>query len=428
MAGQIELIQGGITSANGFQSAGMHIGLRRKRKDLAIVFSEKPCDWAATFTTNTVKAAPVLWNKDLLEAGAKTRAIVVNSAIANSCTGLAGQQHTKEMAETTAACLGLQPSEVLVASTGVIGVHLPIKMVTTGIKATAPFLSSTFESAGNAAEAITTTDSFVKQAAVQFKIDGKLITLGAMAKGSGMVHPNMATMLSFIATDLNIEQTLLQKALSQSVPKTYNMISVDGDSSTNDMVLLLANGLAGNKRICDEGEEFQYLVEGLDLLNTHLAKAIASDGEGASKLIEVSVSGAKSVEDARKLARHVISSNLVKISFFANDANWGRIVAAMGASGVEFDFDKIELSMSSGHSHLPLLVDGMAYWTDEKNERAVLAGTEVKILVHLGEGDSTATAWGCDLTHDYIDKSGKYRRVHSMSRAAAAEPVKGVVA
>ncbi|HEY9777745.1 MAG TPA: bifunctional glutamate N-acetyltransferase/amino-acid acetyltransferase ArgJ [Planktothrix sp.] len=417
MNANFETIQGGVTSAAGFYAAGAHIGLRRKRKDLALVYSVQPCTWAATLTTSSVKAAPVLWNHKLRAKGETVQALVVNSAIANSCTGAAGEQHAQMMAETTAGCFHLHAEQVLVASTGVIGTHLPIKQVIKGIEATAPLISTSTKSANDAAQAITTTDTFLKQFAVKFYIGGKLVTLGAMAKGSGMVHPNMATILSFITTDLAIDQALVQKALTNSVSKTYNMICVDGDRSTNDMVILLANGMAGNKLIAEENEDFATFVEALSWLNEQISKSIASDGEGASKLLEVYVSGAETVEDAQKLALHVVKSSLVKVAFFAEDANWGRIVAAMGAAGVEFDFDKLALSISSGEVVLPLLVDGMPYWIDETNHKEVLSHSELKISICIGEGQYSATAWGCDLTHAYIDKGGNYRRFQQMEKA-----------
>lgn len=417
MKANFETMPGGVTSASGFYAAGAHIGLRRKRKDLAIVYSVQPCTWAATLTTSSVKAAPVLWNQKLRSKGDPVQALVVNSAIANSCTGAAGDQHAQMMAQTTAGCFNLKAEQVIVASTGVIGTHLPINQVTAGIKSTAPLISTSSKSANDAAQAITTTDTFLKQCAVKFNIDGKQITIGAMAKGSGMVHPNMATMLSFITTDLSIDQTLLQKALSQSVSKTYNMICVDGDRSTNDMVIMLANGMAGNAQICDENGDYQIFVQALAALNEQLSKSIASDGEGASKLLEVCVSGASTLEDAQKLALHVVKSSLVKVAFFAEDANWGRIVAAMGAAGIDFDFDKLALSISSGETELPLLIDGMPYWIDETNHKAVLAHSELKISIGIGDGEFSATAWGCDLTHAYIDKGGNYRRFQQMEKA-----------
>lgn len=409
MTFELQFIKGGVTAASGFKAAGAHIGLRRKRKDLAILSSELPCDWAATFTTNSVKAAPVLWNQQLLAGKTKVSAIVINSAIANSCTGLAGQNHARQMAETTADCLGLDATSVLVASTGVIGVHLPIKEVAKGIRETAPLLSATYEAGCHAADAITTTDTYVKQYALQVTIDDKEVIIGAMAKGSGMVHPNMATMLAFITTDLNIDPTLLQKALSESVSKTFNMISVDGDNSTNDMVVAMANGAAGNARIDNVGDAYQQFANALDVLTCHLAKLIAGDGEGASKLLEVQVSGALTVTDARKLARAVVCSSLVKVALFAEDANWGRVVAAMGSSGVNFDCDKLALSLSCDQHELGLLVDGMPYWVDEVECKSILSGKSVTLKVEITEGNCSATAWGCDLTPEYIRKSGNYQ-------------------
>ncbi len=425
VVGAVSSVPGGITSAAGFYAAGAHIGLRRKRKDLAVVYSVQPCDWAGAFTTSSIKAAPVQWNQALRDKGGKVQALVVNSAVANSCTGAVGAHHTMEMAQTTADCLNLQAEHVLVASTGVIGTFLPINLVKSGIMSTAPLISTSTKAANDAAQAITTTDTFLKQCAVQFVIDGKTITLGAMAKGSGMVHPNMATMLSFITTDLAIDQALLQKALSESVPTTYNMICVDGDKSTNDMVLVLANGMAGNAKIVDEDDNYKIFTRALGMLNVQLARTIASDGEGASKLLEVEVNGATTIEDAQALALHVVKSSLVKVAFYAEDANWGRIVAAMGASGVAFDFDKVALSISSGSKDLPLLVDGMPYWIDEGSCQSVLSHNELKISINIGEGTCSATAWGCDLTPEYIDKGGNYRRHHQNEKAFPFAGVQG---
>jgi glutamate N-acetyltransferase/amino-acid N-acetyltransferase len=420
--------EGGITSPAGFYAAGAHIGLRKKRKDLALVYSIKPCDWAGTFTTSSIKAAPVMWNSNLRDKGGKVQAIVVNSAVANSCTGTVGYQHAQEMAQTTAECFNLEPEQVLVSSTGVIGTYLPIAKVKAGIASTAPLISTSSKSANDAAQAITTTDTFLKHCTVTFKADDKFITLGAMAKGSGMVHPNMATMLSFITTDLDIDQALLQKALSASVSTTYNMICVDGDRSTNDMVLILANGMAGNKRISEENSDYAAFVEALQLLNVNLSRTIASDGEGASKLLEVTVSGASTQEDAQKLALHVVKSSLVKVAFFAEDANWGRIVAAMGAAGVDFELEKLGLTVASEETELPLLLDGMPFWIDEVNHKEVLSHGELKIAITIGDGPFASTAWGCDLTYSYIDKSGNYRRLQQMEKALPKTFAQGGVA
>lgn len=421
-----EIIQGGVTSPKGFKAAGAHVGLRRKRKDLALLLSETPCDYSAVFTTNTAKGAPILWNKEVVASGKKVRALVVNSGNANSCTGYPGLVHAKQMAETTATCFSLEPHEVLVASTGIIGVPLQIDKVKAGIRTVASILTASQESGTMAAEAITTTDNFIKQMALQFEVDGTMVTMGAMAKGSGMVHPNMATMLSFITTDLAIAPHLLEKAFKGSVSKTYNMISIDGDTSTNDMSAILANGMAGNAAITEENADYELFVSALHYMNTYLAKQIARDGEGASKLIEVTVCGATTQEDADKLARIVVSSNLVKTAFFAQDANWGRIVAAMGSSGLAFDENKLNLYMSGTAGdgeelEVCLLLDGTPYWTDDSICKAVLSENEIKVKIELNMGEYSATSWGCDLTYEYIRKNGNYKNAYVADLAANAK-------
>lgn len=425
----ISAIKGGVTAASGFKAAGEHVGLKRKRKDLAILMSDHPCHYAGTFTTSTAKAAPVLWNKEILEKGSPVRALVVNSGNANSCTGAQGFVHTRQMAEAVAEHTGCQPREVLVASTGIIGVPLPIDDVASGIAMVAPLLGYSKEHGSSAAEAIMTTDSFIKEAALQFEIDGKLITMGAMAKGSGMLHPNMATMLSFITTDLSISPALLQKALSNSVCGTYNMISVDADTSTNDMVAILANGSAGNQTIESENDDYCLFVAALNELNEHLAKSIASDGEGATKLIEVEVKGAATLEDARTLARAVVSSNLVKTAFFASDPNWGRIVAAMGATGIGFDTGVLSIEIAGAGLSSYLLKDGNPCWIEEGKAACILAAPVVKTTVFMGGASPDnqdyhdARAWGCDLTHEYIQLTSRYRSSHVVAIPAKSEVV-----
>jgi glutamate N-acetyltransferase/amino-acid acetyltransferase len=408
----IRFIEGGVTAAQGFQAAGDHVGLKRKRKDLAILAADVACEVAATFTTNTAKAAPILWNKPIIEGGGTVKALVINSGNANSCTGAQGIEHAKQMAETTAACLGFQTEEILVSSTGIIGVPLPIEAVCNGIEIVSQQIGPTADCGTKAAEAIMTTDSFIKQAGVQFHIDGKLITIGAMAKGSGMVHPNMATMLSFLTTDLNITKQLLQKALSATVGTTYNMISVDGDTSTNDMVILFASGLAQNELIATEDENYQIFFQALNMLNEHLAKEIASDGEGASKLIEVKVTSAPSLDAAKTLARAVVSSNLVKAAFYANDPNWGRIIAAMGASGISFEMNTLSIDIESINAKTCLLNHGVPCWIEEGQSNEILSSDKIKVVIDLAAGTHFAKAWGCDLTHEYIKNNSKYKSTH----------------
>jgi glutamate N-acetyltransferase / amino-acid N-acetyltransferase len=420
---QVTVIEGGVTAAQGFQAAGAHVGLKRKRKDLSLVYSQTPCDFGAVFTTNVAKGAPIIWNQQVVAAGQKLHAIVTNSGNANACTGAPGIVHAQQMAHAVADCLGVNAHQVLVASTGIIGIPLPIDTVLKGIKTTAKLLAEELQMGTAAAEAIMTTDSFVKQMAVQFEIGGKLVTLGAMAKGSGMVHPNMATMLSFITTDLAISSEMLQKALAGSVDSTYNMISVDGDTSTNDMVAILANGLAGNDKIVEENDDYATFVAILNLVNQVLAKHIASDGEGATKLVEVVVNGAKSLSDARKLARAVVSSNLVKTAFYAQDANWGRIIAALGGCGADFDPTKLSVQMYAGGYEVALLLDGIPCWIEERECFDVLVEQEIKVVIDLCDGEFNAAAWGCDLTPDYIRLNGSYRSAHVVGLTMSKEGV-----
>lgn len=393
----------------GFQAAGEHVGLKRKRKDLALIYSEVDAEVAMALTTNVVKAAPILWNSAVDTIGGKARAIVVNSGNANSCTGNAGMDHAKRMAAKTAACLGVEAAQVLVASTGIIGVPLPIEKVEAGIEKIAPTLKADSTGALAAAHAIMTTDSFAKHCTVHTQIGGKLVTFSAMAKGSGMIHPNMATMLSFILTDLNISKELLSKALKENVQKTYNMISVDGDTSTNDMVAMMANGLAGNAAIQEGSADWNTFIQALESVNTFLAKCIARDGEGATKLLTVTVKGSKNLEDAQKLSKSVVSSNLVKTAIFGEDANWGRVIAALGYGGVLFDPAKVSLEFASAAGTIPLLKAGEPCGFSESLAADIMKKDDINVLIDLNSGCSTATAWGCDLSMDYVKINGSYR-------------------
>ena len=411
--GGLNVIAGGITSPKGFKAAGAKAGIKTNGKsDMAIIFSEVPAACAAVFTTNVMKAAPILWNQKVLaesKPAQTAQAIVINSGNANACTGTPGMVNAEAMAVTCATATGIAANQVLVASTGVIGVQLPMDKVLSGIIATAKLLSSTVDAGHDAAVAITTTDTYEKQVCVQFSLGGKIVTIGAMAKGSGMIHPNMATMLSFVTTDANITADLLQKALAESVASSYNMISVDGDTSTNDMVTLLANGQAGNTLIETEGEDFQVFSKALNFLNTEVAKTIAKDGEGATKFLQVEVTGAPTLHDARVIARSVVSSSLVKAAFFGEDANWGRVICAMGYSGSQFDPAKVSISMSSAGGQLPLMADGEPLPLDEELAKKVLAQKQILVNISLESGDCHATAWGCDLSYDYVKINGAYR-------------------
>ena len=404
-----ELNKVDFTLPKGFKAAGEHVGLKRKRKDLALIYSEVGAEVAMALTTNVVKAAPILWNASIDKSGAKAKAIVVNSGNANSCTGSAGNLHAERMAVKTAACLGIKPEEVLIASTGIIGVPLPIDKVEKGIEIVAPMLSNSSESAIAACNAIMTTDSFAKHCTVYAQIGGKLVTFAAMAKGSGMIHPNMATMLSFVLTDLNISKALLEKALKASVHQTYNMISVDGDTSTNDMVAMMANGMAENAAIQEGSADWYTFLGILSAVNTYLAKCIARDGEGATKLLTVTVTGSKNIEEAQKLSKSVVASSLVKTAIFGEDANWGRVIAALGYAGVAFDPAKVSLDFISEAGQLPLLKSGEPCIFNEGFAADIMKKSDIEILIDLDQGCSTATAWGCDLSFDYVRINGNYR-------------------
>jgi glutamate N-acetyltransferase/amino-acid N-acetyltransferase len=396
-----------ITDVPYFKASGVSSGIKKSgKKDLCVIFSEKESTAAAVFTTNKVKAAPVLLNIKNIKT-AKIQAIVVNSGNANACTGKQGQEDASTMAELTASLLDISSDSVLVASTGVIGVPLPMNCIESGIKNACRSLS--YDGGTDAAHAIMTTDTFSKSVTVETELDGKKILLSGIAKGSGMIHPNMATMLSFIVTDANISKVMLQEALSESVKKTYNMISVDGDTSTNDMLIILANGAADNKLIESKDASFDTFMEALDLLNTELAKLIARDGEGATKLIECTVSNAVSYIDACMLSKSVISSDLTKAAFFGNDANWGRILCALGYSGGNFSPDKVDIFFESKAGCIQLVTNGEPLQFCEETASAIMNEEYVKIKVDLNEGSFSATAWGCDLTYDYVKINGSYR-------------------
>jgi glutamate N-acetyltransferase / amino-acid N-acetyltransferase len=402
---------GGVTSAKGFSATGAFIGIKKKRPDLALVYSSKPCVFALCTTQNTVKAAPVIWCQAILASQPTVSALVINSGNANACTGEAGVLHTQLMAQTTANALQLSPEVVLVASTGIIGVPMPIEIVTKGIETIAPLLNETLAGGSAAAEAIRTTDTFAKEAALTVNIGGKTVTLGGMSKGSGMIHPNMATMLGFVTTDVAISKPLLQKALGAVTVATYNQISVDGDTSTNDMVVVLANGEANNTLIDDEDSaDYQIFLAGLMALNTKLAKLIAKDGEGASKLLEVVVSQAETVEQARALAKAVIASNLVKSAFFGESANWGRILSAMGGTGLAFNPLLVSMQVEGILTGLKVsfFEAGQPVAYDAEQAKTVLKETELRVCVQLASGVASGTAWGCDLTHEYVTINADY--------------------
>ncbi len=400
---------GGVTSPQGFMAAGAHVGVKRKKKDLALIWSEVPAQIACVFTTNVMKAAPILWNQKVVANSQVVRGIVVNSGNANACTGEEGMINAEIMAATYAEGMGVSAEEIIIASTGVIGVQLPIQLIKEGITSTCKQLDKSLPSGLDAAEAIMTTDTYVKQTSVEFEVGGKKVVIGAMAKGSGMIHPNMATMLSFLTTDLNISSVMLNKALKDSTAETYNMISVDGDTSTNDMVSIMANGKAGNKLIETEDEGYFAFCHALKQINTGLATSIVKDGEGATKFLEVKVSHAASLEDARKLARSIVSSSLVKTAFFGEDANWGRIICAMGYSGVQFQPEVVSIAIESAGGKLELMRQGEPVVVNEILAKAVLAEKQIVIDIDMKDGLSQATAWGCDLSYEYVRINGAYR-------------------
>lgn len=406
----MKVIRGGVTAAKGFEAAGVEAGVKYvDRKDMALIYSETPCLAAGVFTSNVVKAAPVLWDRELVEKGSPVRAIVVNSGIANACTGKEGYGYCEQTAGALGEKLGIPKDSVLVASTGVIGMQLPMEKITAGVTELVKAKDASAEAGTRAAEAIMTTDTVSKQAAVEIEIGGKTVTLGGMCKGSGMIHPNMCTMLGFVTTDICISRQLLQEALSENVVDTFNMISVDGDTSTNDTLLLLANGMAGNPEITEKNEDYRKFLEALDYINTTLAKKMAGDGEGATALFETKVIHAASKEDARKLAKAVICSSLTKAAIFGHDANWGRILCALGYSGVTFDPEAIELFFEGKTGRIRIFQDGCAADYSEEEATRILSEPEVRVLVDMKMGDAGATAWGCDLTYDYVKINADYR-------------------
>lgn len=404
------IIDGGVTAAKGFQAAGLAAGIKKgNKKDMAMIFSKTPCMAAGTFTTNLVKAAPVKWDQEIVYHQPSAQAVVVNSGVANACTGTEGMECCRMTAQEAAQMLGVDPMQVLVASTGVIGQQLPMEQIRAGVRNLAPLLSEAREASALAAQAIMTTDTVPKEVAVTVELSGKTVTIGGMCKGSGMIHPNMCTMLGFVTTDAAISREMLQKALSDVVKDTYNMVSVDGDTSTNDTVLLLANGMAENPRITEECEDYNVFKEALLYVNTCLAKKIAGDGEGATALFEVKVTGAENKEQAVTLAKSVITSNLTKAAIFGHDANWGRILCAMGYSGAQFDPDQVDLYFESAAGKLQIIENGVALNYSEEEATRILSEKEVTAVADLKAGEAQATAWGCDLTYDYVKINADYR-------------------
>lgn len=403
-------IKGGVTAAKGYEAASTAAGIKYQgRTDMALIYSQVPCVSAGTFTTNVVKAAPVKWDRQIVDSGAGVQAVVVNSGIANACTGEEGMGYCKETAEAAAKALNIDAAGVLVGSTGVIGMQLPMQKLVDGIQVLAGKKAEGLQSGHDAALAIMTTDTVEKEMAVEIEIGDKTVTIGGMSKGSGMIHPNMCTMLAFITTDAAITKEALQKALSEDVEDTYNMISVDGDTSTNDTAILLANGLAGNQEITYASPEYETFKEALHMVNETLAKKMAGDGEGATALFEVKVVGAESIKQAKTLAKSVVCSNLTKAAIAGHDANWGRILCAMGYSGVQFDPEKVDLFFESKAGKLQIIENGVATDYSEEAATKILSEPEITATADIKMGDYSATAWGCDLTHEYININADYR-------------------
>lgn len=403
-------IQGGVTVARGFEAAGTQAAIKyQNRKDMALIYSQAPCVLAGTFTSNVVKAAPVLWDKKIVEEAPFGQAVIVNAGIANACTGKEGYEYCRRTARRAGDVLGIPENAVLVASTGVIGMQLPIEKIEAGVESLAGEKAATLEAGTQAAQAIMTTDTISKQAAAEIEVGGVTVRVGGMSKGSGMIHPNMCTMLGFVTTDAVISKELLSRTLKEDVKDTFNMISVDGDTSTNDTLLVMANGMAGNEEIKEGTPEYEEFKAALHYVNASLARMMAGDGEGAKALLEVTVSGAASKEDARTLSRSVVSSNLVKAAVYGHDANWGRILCALGYSGVSFDPERVDVSFVSNAGEVQVCQNGMA--TDYSEEKAgkILSESEVTVLVDMHAGNESATAWGCDLTYDYVKINADYR-------------------
>ena len=406
----MEKILGGVTAAKGIQAANTAAGIKYKdRDDMALIYSEVPCQVAGTFTRNVVKAAPVKWDQKVVKESPFAQAVVINAGIANACTGEEGMGYCRQTADAAAEILQIPGESVLVASTGVIGMQLPMDKLVQGIHTMAPMLSATTEAGSAAARAIMTTDTHKKEAAVEVEIQGKKVTIGGMSKGSGMIHPNMCTMLAFITTDIKISHELLQEALSSVVEDTYNMISVDGDTSTNDTCVVLANGMAENQEITTKNRDYEVFVEALFEVNRTLAKMMAGDGEGATALFEVKVQEARNKEEAVTLAKSVVTSSLTKAAIYGHDANWGRILCALGYSGVDFNPEKVDLYFESANGKIQIVKDGVALDYSEEEATNILTSDAVTAICVMHQGTGEATAWGCDLTHEYVTINADYR-------------------
>ena len=403
----MKITTGGICAAKGFTANGIHCGIRKNRskRDLALIYSAVPAHAAAVYTTNLVKGAPLEVTKNHIQNG-MAQAVICNSGNANTCNAN-GTQIAELTCKILSEKLGVKSDDIVVASTGVIGQPLDIAPIEAGIPSLVEGLS--YDGCEYAAEAIMTTDVVKKEIAVEFEVGGKICKIGGIAKGSGMIHPNMATMLVFITTDCNIAPEMLKKALSNDITNTFNMISIDGDTSTNDMVTVLANGMAGNKQITCEGEDFNVFMKALNTVTVDLCRKIASDGEGATKLLECQVSGANTLENAKTVAKSVICSSLTKAAMFGADANWGRVLCAIGYSGAKVDVDKIDVYFKSNKGTIQVCKDGSGVAFSEEKAKEILLESEIDIIINLNDGEFTSTAWGCDLTYDYVKINGDYR-------------------
>lgn len=403
-------IDGGITAAKGFKAASCSAGIKYQgRTDMAMVYSEVPTVSAGTFTSNVVKAACVQWDMNIVKTNKPLQAVVINSGIANACTGKEGFDACEATAKSVEKALSVPFDTVAVASTGVIGMQLPVDKLVAGVNAMVPKLDGGISAGTEASKAIMTTDTVNKEVAVEFEIAKTTVTLGGMSKGSGMIHPNMCTMLAFLGTDVDIDKALLQEAVSEVVADSFNMITVDGDTSTNDTLLCMANGLAGNEKITSKGKDYETFKEALSFVCTYLAKKMAADGEGASKLFEATIVNAKSKEDAKTLARAIVGSNLSKAAIFGCDANFGRFLCAMGYSGADFDQNDVELFFKSVNGELKVFDKGTPIVFNEDEALKIMKADTVTVYVDMHEGDASATAWGCDLTYDYVKINADYR-------------------
>ena len=403
----MKIISGGVCAAKGFTAWGVHCGIRanRTKRDLSLIYSEKKASAAAVYTTNLVKGAPLVVTKNHLADGL-AQAVIVNSGNANTCNAN-GIEIAEGMCALAAGALAIAPEDVLVGSTGVIGQPLSLEPIKAGIPELVKGLSK--EGSQVAAEGIMTTDTALKEIAVEFTLGGKTCRMGGIAKGSGMIHPNMATMLVYITTDAAVSAPMLQKALSTDIADTFNMVSVDGDTSTNDCVTVLANGLAGNDPVTEDGEDFAAFMKALNTVTVYLCRSIAGDGEGATKLLECHVSGAKDVKNAKIVSKSVICSSLLKAAMFGADANWGRVLCAIGYSGAEVDVSKVGVSFRSNKGTITVCENGAGVEFSEEKAKEILLEKEIEILITLGDGTAEATAWGCDLTYDYVKINGDYR-------------------